>query len=60
MCVRREAMMCGMDSFRILKPLHSEHGEDLVGKPYRHNGHSEYPKLESDKNNVWEEVEYWS
>ena len=53
-------MMCGMDSFRILIPLHSEHGEDLVGKPYRHNGHSEHPKLESDKNNVWEGVEYGS
>ena len=52
--------MCGMDSLRILIPLHLAHGKDLVGKPYRHNGHSEYPKLESDKNNVWEGVEHGS
>ena len=30
MCVKRDAMMCGMDSLRILMPLRSAHDEILV------------------------------
>ena len=46
--------MWGIDSLRILRPLHSARGESTVKETYSNDGHSEHPELESDENDVYE------
>lgn len=56
MCVKRDAMMCGIDSLRILRPLRSAHDESTVEEAYGNDGHSEHPELEGDENDIYEGV----